>query len=205
MSCKCHSCKKQYTTDLIIPDDIWVMVYREDHAKAKDGGGLLCPHCIIDRIQDVCTFSVMMLTIQRTTKIKENEMTTTFELACVGDRVWSLRLGWGEIISMRNGLNYPLLVKFSGTTCSFTVDGRENLHMPRYLFWDEVVIEAPTKPLPDLAVDTKVIVWSDTTPKTKRHFSHFSPSGEMMCFVNGMTSWTTSVTSGWWENWELAE
>ena len=145
MSCKCHSCKKQYTADLIIPDDIWVMVYREDHAKAKDGGGLLCPHCIIDRIQDVCTFSVMMLTTQRTTQIKENEMETT-------------------------------------------------------------TFEAPTKPLPDLEVDAKVLVWNDTHEKNRRHFSHFS-NGRIYTFDNGTTSFTRlhakSMTG--WPYWELAE
>ena len=135
--------------------------------------------------------------------------TTTFETAKVGDRVWSLRLGWGEIISTSHCLNFPIQVKFSGSNATFTTDGRESLRMPRVLFWDEVVIEAPTKPLPDLEVDAKVLVWTDPNEKNRRHFSHFS-NGRIYTFDNGRTSFTrlhaksmTSMTG--WPYWELAE
>lgn len=134
-------------------------------------------------------------------------MTTTFETAKVGDKVWSAENGWGEIWSINDSDSYPIGVIWSNQKCctTYTLGGKRLIaHDHQSLFWDEIEIKAPTKPLPDLAVDTKVLVWSAITPKTRRYFSHFSSSGEMMCFVNGMTSWTTTVTSGW-DNWELAE
>lgn len=48
--CVCHGCKRQYSIDLIVPDDVWVKIYTEDTEKAKDGGGLLCPECINTRM-----------------------------------------------------------------------------------------------------------------------------------------------------------
>ena len=133
-------------------------------------------------------------------------MTTTFETAKVGDKVWNLRFGWGLIINIRKCLAFSVLVKFSGGNFAFTIDGRESIDMPQSLFWDEVVIEAPTKPLPDLPVDAKVLVWNDTNEKNRRHFSHFS-NGRIYTFDNGGTSFTklhaASVTG--WPYWELAE
>lgn len=132
-------------------------------------------------------------------------MTTTFETAKVGDRVWCMRSGWGEIRSISSSKSYPLAVYFTNEEYkTYTTEGlHDEEDLSRTLFWDEVVIKAPVKPMPVFQVDTKVIVWDSSTPKTKRYFSHFSSSGEMMCFIYGMTSWTTTVTSGW-DSWELA-
>ena len=132
-------------------------------------------------------------------------MTTTFEDAKVGDRVWDIRSGWGEVRGTNSSVSYPIAVYFQSEEFkTYTVGGLyDEDDIIQSLFWDEVVIEAPVKPLPVLQVDTKVIVWDSSTPKTKRYFSHFSSSGEMMCFIYGMTSWTTTVTAGW-DSWELA-
>lgn len=132
---------------------------------------------------------------------------TTFETAKVGDKVWCLKSGWGEIQVISPFTNlYPILVYFpNGDGEAYTLGGLHDEDFKiRTLFWDEVVIEAPEKPLPDLEIDTKVIVWNSDIQKTKRHFSHFSSSGRIKCFDNGMTSWTTEYTSPW-DNWELAE
>lgn len=133
-------------------------------------------------------------------------MTTTFETAKVCDRVWSVTKGWGEIIAIDDKSSYPLSVKFDcGMYDTFDYNGYlAKTHIRQSIFWDEVKIEAPQKPLPDLAVDTKVIVWNSVVPKTKRHFSHFSPEGKIVCFDKGLTSWTSDGTSEW-SKWELAE
>lgn len=137
---------------------------------------------------------------------KEIEMkTTTFDNARIGDRVWCIRSGWGEVKEICND-DYPLIVMLeNGRIETYTTGGlyhMEDVHQS--LFWDEVKFEAPKKPLPSLEVDAKVLVWNGITPKTRRYFSHFSASGEIMCFVNGLTSWTTNQTARW-DRWELAE
>ena len=134
-------------------------------------------------------------------------MTTTFETAKVGDRVWCMRAGWGEIRDDRRAsAAYPIHVYFSNDEFkTYTVDGLYDADdITQSLFWDEVKIEAPQKPLPDLEVDAKVLVWSDhRCLKLKRHFSHFE-NGVLRAFDRGHTSWTGGPTSAW-PNWELAE
>lgn len=130
---------------------------------------------------------------------------TTFEDAKIGEKAWCMRRGWGEIGRIVPSQAYPIHVYFqNGIEGAYTISGRYNLDdVSQMLFWDEVVIEAPKKPFPDLEVDTKVLVWCDNKPKHKRYFSHFSPTG-VVCFDHGMTSWTTVRTSEW-DHWELAE
>lgn len=135
-------------------------------------------------------------------------MTTTFETAKVGDRVWSIRSGWGKISGIDDTADYPLTIKYDSIGYdTFTFEGYSlKTHAVQSLFWDEVVIEAPEKPMPNLKVDTKVLVWSrDGEEKKKRYFSHFE-NGIIRTFHNGWTSWTSenSHTSKW-DYWELAE
>ena len=133
----------------------------------------------------------------------------TFTDAKAGDRVWSLTEGWGTV---RNRYaphtTYPLNVEFeNGSIRTYTLWG-----LPLFtdlnptLFWDEVKIEAPEKPLPHLEVDTKVLVWVRPELKFKRHFSHFK-NGLIVTFECGRTSFTAldeySLTP--WPHWELAE
>lgn len=133
-------------------------------------------------------------------------MTTTFETAKVGDKVWCMRTGWGEIRESGSSDRYPISVYFLNAEYKrYTVDGFYNEDdATRSLFWSEVVIEAPSKPLPALVVDSKVIVWVAPVQKFKRYFSHFDPSGRIACFADGATSWTSKHTVEW-DNWELAE
>ena len=136
-------------------------------------------------------------------------MTTTFETAKVGDRVWCIRSGWGTIIDrFRSRAEYPLVVEFDNREQkTYTLWGL--LHykdLNPTLFWDEVKFEIPEKPLPQLEVDTKVLVWVSPVEKLKRHFSHFE-NGLIAVYEQGRTSFTTcdgrNVTC--WPNWELAE
>lgn len=136
-------------------------------------------------------------------------MTTTFESAKVGDPVWCMRSGWGDIRDVGSTERYPISVYFPEVDefNSYTTDGfYDENHITQSLFWDEVVIVAPEKPLPKLEVDTKVLVWTDPNKKNKRHFSHFN-HGRIYTFDSGSTSFTKlhrdSVTG--WPHWELAE
>ena len=132
-------------------------------------------------------------------------MTTTFECAKVGDKVWESRKGWGVVNEVGYSSDYPLLVDFADDCESYTLDGyyyKDDVNPS--LFWDEIVIEAPPKPITDLPVDTKVLVWLDgSRDKYRRHFSHFE-NGGCHTFSGGHTSWTGLTTTAW-DNWELAE
>jgi hypothetical protein len=77
-------------------------------------------------------------------------MTTTFQTAKVGDRVYSPTFGWGEITSITPMSIHPIKVYFSWYNVpeSFTIEGYYYADLPlQSLFWDEVHIKAPVKPV----------------------------------------------------------
>ena len=127
---------------------------------------------------------------------------TTFETAKVGDRVWCLLYGWQTIESTDFNINYPIATK-KGT---YTYDGKVQLSSQnRTLYWDEIVITPPSKPLPKLEVDTKVLVWDNSNCiKRKGHFSHFDEKGKMHVFAGGTTSWSHKEIIPY-NYWELAK
>ena len=66
--------------------------------------------------------------------------------------------GWGVV--RENLSDYPIYVSFERGAGTYTWDGYYILEdLNPSLFWDEIEVKAPPKPLPDLAVDTKVYVW----------------------------------------------
>jgi hypothetical protein len=77
--------------------------------------------------------------------------TTTFEDAKVGDKVYSPAFGWGEISYIYTSKKYPLSIKFyddPDEDYEFTFEGYYFKDVPRQsLFWDEVHIKAPIKPV----------------------------------------------------------
>ena len=127
---------------------------------------------------------------------------TTFETAKVGDKVWCLYYNkWLTITNIRKEDAYPIKTEIN----SYTLEGRLNTESIRTLFWDEVIITPPEKPLPKLEVDTKVLVWdSESHIKHKRYFSHFDSNSTIHVFNNGTTSWTNTQTVEY-RNWELAK
>ena len=122
-----------------------------------------------------------------------------------GDRVYSLEYGWGMVTALDNS-DFPIFVDFKYEEETFALDGkvsRASIHPT--LFWDEVKIEIPKKPLPDLEVDTRVLVWTKKGgKKIKRYFKRFNEDGAIECFMNGATSWTSNGAFIY-ECWELAE
>ena len=130
-------------------------------------------------------------------------MITTFEDAKVGDRVFHYKYGWSTITNIKKESDYPIIIDYD---FSFSYEGfTDKSDKNRTLFWDEVVITPPEKPLPRLDVDTKVLVWdSEKKVKLHRHFSHFEKNGKIVTFAEGRTSWSQgdkSVVD--WEYWEL--
>jgi len=48
------------------------------------------------------------------------------EIFKVGDRVYHIEYGWGEVVETYNGISFPILVEFANDLVySFTLDGRE--------------------------------------------------------------------------------
>lgn len=113
-----------------------------------------------------------------------------------GDKVWHITKGWVEIDSI-DSTQHPINTRFD----NFTVDGKayeDDLYPTIYPNEFKVPAEAFKKPLPDLKVDTKVIVWNkDDKAKYHRHFKWFTKDGEIVCFVNGTTSWSNDGDTIW--------
>lgn len=129
-----------------------------------------------------------------------------FTNAKVGDKVWDMKYKHGVIISINYTREIPLCVKFdSGHIKHYTIDGLL-VHI-QTLFWQEFIIpkEAFVKPMPQLEVDTKVLVWEQIgQQKLRRYFSHFDDFGRICTFDNGSTSWSADTVLHW-TNWELYE
>ena len=131
---------------------------------------------------------------------------TTFETAQVGDRVYHYRYGWSTITNIKKESDYPIIIDYD--FFSFTYEGfADKSDKNRILFWDEVIITPPEKPLPKLEVDTKVLVWDrHYHTKERRYFSHFEKNGKIATFSEGRTSWSMNNTpSIVWNYWELAK
>ena len=129
---------------------------------------------------------------------------TTFEDAKVGDRVFHYKYGWSTITNIKKESSYPIIIDYD---FSYTYNGfAEKTDSNPSIFWDEVKIVPPSKPLPKLEVDTKVLVWDfeEDKYKIRGHFSHFNKYGSIFIFANGTTSWSSSSTVGY-RNWELAK
>ena len=129
-----------------------------------------------------------------------------FKNARVGDKVWSFVDGWGRIIEIKSG-SFPINVEFEDNGKEdFSIEGKK-LHEEKYptLFWDEIVFEVPKKQLPDLKVDTQVIVWHTGGTKYRMHFKEFDDGGNIICFADGATFWSARRVTDAWGNWELAD
>ena len=132
----------------------------------------------------------------------------TFSDAKAGDKVWSLTHGWGVVTArLEPHTPYPLAVEYEDRSYrTYTLWGL--LHFTDLnptLFWDEVKVEIPEKPMPVLQIDTKVLVWHNNGTKHNRYFAGWSASnGLIMTYDYGATSWS-AIGFTTWPNWELAE
>ena len=71
-----------------------------------------------------------------------------FKNAKVGDRVWFFEYGWGTIVNMFYGNEYPIVFKSdTNRFCNFMIDGKRVVNdINPSLFWDEIKFEIPEKP-----------------------------------------------------------
>jgi hypothetical protein len=134
-------------------------------------------------------------------------MKNTFKNAKIGDRVWSMAKGWGEVVAIGYDMPCPIVVEFPDYgRRPYSLDGRYNKNdINPELFWGEIKLEVPKPPLPKLEVDTKVIVWDGCYGTSRRHFSHFDSDGNIHCFTDGATKWSSGGATKLWNNWKLAE
>ena len=130
---------------------------------------------------------------------------TTFEDAKVGDRVFHYKYGWKTISHIKEESSYPIIIDYD---FSYTYNGfAEKTDSNPSIFWDEVKIVPPSKPLPKLEVDTKVLVQNTLSLEPlRRYFSHFEKNGQIAAFAEGVTSWSVhDKPTIVWEYWKLAE
>ena len=122
----------------------------------------------------------------------------------VGDRVWNIIHGWGSLDSI-NDYDGEFYIQYDIDL--YTSHNLRNTE--KVFFWKEFEIpkEAYIKPLPKLAVDTKVIVWDNNCNKQKQYFKEFNKNGKIVCFDRGTTSFTAHNNNKGilWDNWELYE
>lgn len=137
---------------------------------------------------------------------KVENIETQFKL---GDKVWSFVYGWGEVSKITND-RYPIYVNFKSKIdngnfiINYTNNGEESPDVNQSLFFDEIKFKVPKRPLPQLEVDTKVLVRNSTSDRwEKKYFSNFDEDGNMCCFYDGSTSWSGKGTSNW-KYWKLA-
>ncbi|MBU0958541.1 MAG: hypothetical protein KKB31_01220 [Nanoarchaeota archaeon] len=56
MSCICQSCSKDYKIDINIPNYLWKKI-----SPSKNEAGLLCPICIMERLEDLLEYNAFEL------------------------------------------------------------------------------------------------------------------------------------------------
>ena len=103
-------------------------------------------------------------------------MTTTFENARVGDKVWHIIRGWGAVESIDERSAYPILVGFDDRRVGcFTFSGKALMvDLKPSLFWDEIKFEVPVQP-PRIKLIHGVEV-PDISFKPKYNQNYYFPS-----------------------------
>jgi len=139
--------------------------------------------------------------------------------AVVGDRLYSIEDGWGTVTDIVDG-EYPLCLKFGLKRATFTLDGKRHTHSKNPILFRKKVktkkqkkLKEPNKssksgkPLPDLTLDTAVLVWDvNGEKKLRRHFRKFNKQGRIVCFADGKTSYTIGKGMRMsWRYWELVK
>jgi len=133
-------------------------------------------------------------------------MTTTFENAKVGDRVFDyIFQKWG-VVDNRCDKMHILYAHFAGLGIyTYFLDGKSYTGdaVPR-LLWDKVPpIVAPSKPVEVPPVDTLVRVWNSCCPYRYRYSAGKVINGMLHCFDCGATSKTTDGKKAAWPHWEI--
>ena len=134
-----------------------------------------------------------------------------FSKAKVGDRVFSVRRGWGTIERVEPNcpfeLIYGCVTDADDCVFWFTVNGKEGRSdlLPS-VFWGEPKFEIPERPIPELEVDTKVLVrMSEDDPWVNRYFHSFDEEGKLCTWAGGSTKYSAANPNYFisWNFWKL--
>lgn len=98
-------------------------------------------------------------------------MSKTFENAKVGDKVWDIIYGWGNIISVIKDYPFPIMVEFgNGKRTSYKFNGKYNdTDVNPVLFWNEIKIDIPEKPF-DLESELKKLKVQEFKTAERNYF-----------------------------------
>jgi len=90
-----------------------------------------------------------------------------FKDARVGDRVWSMKRGWQEVVEIRPNAIYHIILKTFYGFVTITFDGKESVNdlLPTN-FWNEIKIDPPPRPKRKVKRMTNG-VWVNYYPSTK--------------------------------------
>ena len=133
-----------------------------------------------------------------------------FSNAKVGDKVFCLINGEG-IITNIDQTSIPLRVEFkSGRIKWFQNNGKINIDdLIPSIYYNKFDIQIPEEaykqPLPDIAVDTPMIVWDIENRKSRGYFKCWSHSGKPITFFGGQTSFSSNGSISEWDNYEIVE
>ena len=120
-------------------------------------------------------------------KLKENSVESNENHFKVGQIVWDVVYGKGEVVNLlkRNVLKYPVIVKFPHGTCYFTEDGKLDEHHARTLFFSEPKIIAETKPpfVPTLKEGDIIVV--KHVKQDRKYLLQACSEDEDVVWVNG--------------------
>ena len=132
-----------------------------------------------------------------------------FSNAKVGDKVFDILYGEGVIYNIDH-TSHPIRVEFDLTFESYLEDGRlsrkSNIPTLYHCKFDiQIPEEAYKQLLPDIAVDTPIIVWDNENRKVRRYFKCWSHNGKPITFFGGQTSFTSNGSISEWDNYEIVE
>jgi hypothetical protein len=99
-------------------------------------------------------------------------MSTTFENARVGDRVWSVRYGHATITALHIDPDYPVVVKFDKQINfkTYTIQGKETERELQTLFWQEIKFEVPEQPSRMKLINGIEIPDISFHPEARKHY-----------------------------------
>jgi hypothetical protein len=122
-------------------------------------------------------------------------MTTTFENAKVGDKVWDFVYGWGEVIELDVSEMFDTIrvsfkpFGYSEKEVIYYTTGSISFNNPQTLFWDEIKFEVPVQPPRMKLVHGVEVPDISFVPKEDEYY--YYPSIEMPAFY-GFTYFDTT-------------
>lgn len=131
-------------------------------------------------------------------------MTTTFENAKVGDRVYSLVHDKFFVITrIDTECMLQMTITDGMTHRYFDYNGSHGHATPQLYFWDNPTIIAPERPQQAPAVDTLVEVRDGYESWIKRYSAGSFDNGRLVCWAIGCTSHTANNDTLAWKEWRL--